>query len=279
MDPVLLLKAALIGVVEGITEFLPISSTAHIRLTQAATGFHDPGEMFAVVIQLGAILAVVVLFWRRLLDLALGVMRRDPAQLRFALGLGVACIPPVVFGLLLNDWLETHVFGAHELLIIALTMGIGGLIIILVERLRPPPRHADAATIPVMTCLGIGFMQVLAMIPGVSRSGASIIGGMCLGVDRKAATEFSFFLAIPIMAGGSLLKLRKHGHVLVEDPSMAAATAVGFIVSFVVALAAIRWLLRYVATNTFVPFAWYRIALGLLIGGLIAAGVIGAGVE
>lgn len=279
MDLALLAKAALIGVIEGVTEFLPISSTAHIRLTEALVGFHDPGEVFAVVIQLGAILAVVVLFWQRLLALAKGVITGDPVQRRFALGLAIACIPPGVLGLLLNKWLETHVFGPHELLIIALTAGIGGFIILAVERWRGMPRHLDAATIPVLTCLGIGLLQVLAMVPGVSRSGASIIGGMCLGVDRKAATEFSFFLAIPLMVGASAKKLKEHGHEVLGNGDMLAAVAVGFVVSFAVALVVIRWLLRYVSSNSFAPFAWYRIALGILIAALIVTGVMGAGIK
>lgn len=272
MDPASLLSAAIIGIVEGITEFLPISSTAHIRLAQLATGFQDRGETFAVVIQLGAILAVVAYFWRRLLALAAGCLRRDPASLRFAGGLVLAAIPPAVLGLLLNKWLETRVFGSHELAIIAITMVLGGVAILGIERWRPAPRHADVAALPPRTCLLIGFMQVLAMIPGVSRSGASIMGAMCIGVDRRAATEFSFFLAIPIMLGASLLKLVKHHEHVHGD--FAAAIAVGFAVSFVVALAVVHWLLRYVASNTFRPFAWYRLAAGLLIAALLAAGIV-----
>lgn len=272
MDPASLLSAALIGVIEGITEFLPISSTAHIRLAELATGFKDQGETFAVVIQLGAILAVVAYFWRRLLALCLGCLRRDPASLRFAGGLVLAAIPPAVLGLLLNKWLEEHVFGSWELAIIAATMAAGGLAILAIERWRPAPRHGDVATLPPRTCIAIGFMQVLAMVPGVSRSGASIMGAMCIGVERKAATEFSFFLAIPIMLGASVLKLAKHHDAVHGD--FAGAIAVGFLVSFVVALGVVHWLLRYVASNTFRPFAWYRLAAGLLIAALLAAGLV-----
>jgi undecaprenyl-diphosphatase len=272
MDPASLLSAALIGIIEGITEFLPISSTAHIRLAELATGFQDRGETFAVVIQLGAILAVVAYFWRRLAALTLGVARRDPASLRFAGGLGLAALPPAVLGLLLNRWLETHVFGAYELAIIAATMALGGLAILAIERWRPAPRYADSATLPPVTCLWIGFLQVLAMIPGVSRSGASIMGAMCLGVERRAATEFSFFLAIPIMLGASLLKLAKHHDQI--DGSFAGAIAIGFAVSFVVALGVVHWLLKYVASNTFRPFAWYRLAAGVVIALLLALAII-----
>ena len=267
--------AILIGIVEGITEFLPISSTAHIRLTEQALGFHDPGELFAVVIQLGAILAVVALYWRRLLDLVVGCVRRDRASLRFALSLIVAAVPVAVDGLLLNRWLETHVFGAFETVIIAATMVGGGFAILAIERWRPAPRHDDVAAIPWTTAIGIGLLQVLAMIPGVSRSGASILGAMCLGVDRKAATEFSFFLAIPIMVGASGLKLVKHRDQL--DGDRLLILGIGFAVSFVVALVVIRWLLRFVATRSFAPFAWYRIGLGAVIAALILAGVIAKG--
>ncbi len=272
MDPVSLLSAALIGIIEGLTEFLPISSTAHIRLAELATGFQDRGETFAVVIQLGAILAVIAYFWRRLAALTLGVLRRDPASLRFAGGLMLAMLPPGVIGYLLNSWLEQHVFGSHELAIVAATMAVGGLAILAIERWRPAPRHTEVATLPPMTCLWIGFLQVLAMVPGVSRSGASIMGAMCLGVERKAATEFSFFLAIPLMVGASALKLRKHASQI--DGPFAIAIAVGFIVSFIVALGVVHWLLRYVANNTFRPFAWYRLAAGLLIAVLLALAVI-----
>jgi len=272
MDPASLLSAAIIGIVEGITEFLPISSTAHIRLAELATGFHDKGQTFAVVIQLGAILAVVAYFWRRLTALVVGVLGRDPASLRFQGGLTIAALPPAVVGLLLNTWLEVHVFGAYGLAIIAATMAFCGLAILAIERWRPQPRYTDSATLPPRTCLWIGLMQVLAMIPGVSRSGASIMGAMCIGVERKAATEFSFFLAIPIMLGASCLKLAKHhDHV---HGAFAEAIAVGFIVSFVVALGVVHWLMKYVASHTFRPFAWYRLAAGLVIAVLLVAGLI-----
>jgi undecaprenyl-diphosphatase len=272
VDPASLLSAALIGIVEGLTEVLPISSTAHIRLTQLATGFQDRGETFAVVIQLGAILAVVAYFWRRLAALTLGVLRREPASLRFAWALLLAMLPPGLAGWALNNWLEQHVFGAYELAIIAVTMAVGGLAILAIERWRPQPRHSDSATLPPLTCLWIGFMQVLSMIPGVSRSGASIMGAMCLGVERKAATEFSFFLAIPLMLGASFLKLRKHQGEI--DTAFAGVIAVGFIVSFIVALGVVHWLLKYIAGNTFRPFAWYRLAAGVVIALLLALGLI-----
>lgn len=271
MDPATWLSVILIGMVEGLTEFLPISSTAHIRLAQFATGFTDQGETFAVVIQLGAILAVCAYFWRRIWTLAT-TLHSDPASRRYVFGLAVAALPAGVLGLTLNTWLETHVFGAWELGIIAATAALGGLAILAIERWRPVTHHADAQALPVATCLGIGCLQVLAMIPGVSRSGASILGAMCLGVGRQAATEFSFFLAIPIMLGASGLKLVKHHEAI--HGSFALEIAVGFAVSFVVALGVVHWLLKYVATHDFRLFAWYRLILGLVLAGLLAAGLI-----
>lgn len=270
MDPVLLAQAALLGVVEGLTEFLPISSTAHLRMAELALGFRDHGETFTVVIQLGAILAVVAYYWRRLAALALGALRGEASCWRFVAGLALAALPPAVLGLALNDWLEEAVFGAHEMAVIAATMLLGGLAILAIERWRPAPRHHDAWTLPPLTCLWIGLLQVLAMIPGVSRSGASIMGALCVGVERRAATEFSFFLAIPIMLGASGLKLAKHHQALHGD--FALALAVGFVVSFAVALAAVHWLLGFVAAHTFRPFAWYRIAAGALLLALLAVG-------
>ncbi len=272
MDPATLLSVVIIGIIEGLTEFLPISSTAHIRLAELATGFQDRGETFAVVIQLGAILAVVAYFWRRLAAVTIGVLRRDPASLRFTGALFLALLPPAILGYALNSWLEAHVFGAYELAIIAATMALGGLAILAIERWRPAPVHNDSASLPPATCLAIGFMQVLSMIPGVSRSGASIMGAMCLGVERKAATEFSFFLAIPLMLGASFLKLRKH-HGQIDEP-FAIAIAIGFAVSFAVALGVVHWLLKYVASHTFRPFAWYRLAAGVVIALLLALALI-----
>jgi len=270
MDLMYALKAAIIGVVEGLTEFLPISSTAHIVLTERALGFNDPGEVFGVTIQLGAILAVVVYFWRRLWAVA-STLHTSTASRRFVLGLMVASIPAAVLGLSLNKWLESHVFGDQVGWIIAVTSTLGGVAIILIERLQLTVRHSDSATLPLRTCLWIGVFQVMAMIPGVSRSGAGILGAMCLGVERKAATEFSFFLAIPIMVGASGLKLVKHRDALHGD--LLGALVIGFIVSFAVALLVVHWLLRYVATHRFTPFGWYRIIGGLILAGLLAAGI------
>ncbi|MBA2479638.1 MAG: undecaprenyl-diphosphate phosphatase [Planctomycetes bacterium] len=271
MDLVVAAKAAVIGIVEGLTEFLPISSTGHIIITERLLRFQDPNDVFAVVIQLGAILAVCWYYRARLWSVVAG-LRGDPASRRFAWSVTLAFLPAAVFGALLNDWLEVHVFDERALAVISATMIIGGILILLIERRTAKPAYVDSASLPWKTALGIGLFQVLAMIPGVSRSGASILGGMLIGVERKAATEFSFFLAIPIMMGASTLKLAKH------LPDLTAARmegiAVGFAVSFIVALAVVHWLLRFVAGHSFAGFGWYRIVAGLALAAALWLGWI-----
>lgn len=271
------LEAAIIGVVEGVTEFLPISSTGHIIVTQRALGFRDPGDLFAVVIQLGAILAVCWYFRERLWR-AVSRVGVDPAQRRFLGSVLLAFAPAAVGGFLLNDWLEEHVFGARGTAVIAIATLIGGALILLIESRQREPVHRDPQALPWRTALAIGMFQLLALIPGVSRSGASILGALLIGVERRAATEFSFFLAIPIMLGASTLKLVKHGAELHATATADAASrtsdvtyvtlAIGFVVSFAVALAVVHWLLRFVAGHSFKVFGWYRIVAGLA---LIAA--------
>ena len=263
-----LISAVVLGIIEGLTEFLPISSTGHLVVAERLLGFSDPGEVFAVVIQLGAILAVCVYFHAKMWRLTCGVVARDPAALRFLGNLVIAALPAAVVGLVLNQWMEAHLFTVE---VVATTMVLGGLAIIAIERRSRAPVHLDAATLPWTIALGVGCCQLLALVPGVSRSGSSILGGMLLGIDRRAATEFSFFLAIPIMLGASTLKLVKHRHDLTSD--RLAIIAVGFVVAFVVALAVVHWLIRYVSHRDFMPFAWYRIAAGLLLAVLLLTGV------
>jgi len=271
-----LIKAAVLGVIEGVTEFLPISSTGHLIVAQRLMGFSDPGEVFTVVIQLGAILAVCAYYHARLWRLARGTLAGDPAALRFIRNLLLATLPAAVVGLLVNRWLEENVFVASAVLaVVAVTMVLGGIAILLIERRSPAAiRYHEPADLPWRTAIGVGCCQLLALIPGVSRSGASILGGMLLGIDRRAATEFSFFLAIPIMVGASGLKLVKHYDEI--DGDRLGLIAVGFVVSFVVALAVVHWLIRYVSRRDFVPFAWYRIVAGLALAALILSGLLGA---
>jgi undecaprenyl-diphosphatase len=268
-----LVSAVVLGVIEGLTEFLPISSTGHLLVAGQALGFADPGEVFTVVIQLGAILAVCAYYHAKLWRLTRGVLRADRPALLFVRNLLLAALPAAVVGLLLNSWLEAHVFRpAVVLQVVAATMALGGVAIIAIERRSRSARFADPADLPWTTALGVGCCQLLAIIPGVSRSGASILGGMLLGIDRRAATEFSFFLAIPIMLGASGLKLVKHRHELGGERM--TIIAVGFVVSFVVALAVVHWLIRYVSRRDFVPFAWYRLAAGLALAALLVTGLL-----
>jgi undecaprenyl-diphosphatase len=274
VDVANLLKAAVIGIVEGLTEFIPVSSTGHIEVAKHLLHFDDPGEVFTFVIQLGAILAVLVACRERLGRLVRGVIARDPAETRFALIIAGASVPAAIAGLTLNKWLESHIFVESVVLhIIAASLVLGGLAILWIERHPVADRHRDAATMPWATAVAIGCWQLLAMLPGVSRSGATIMSALCLGVSRRAATEFSFFLAIPVMVGASGLKLVKHRDEIGAD--RLGEIAVGFVVSFVVAWAVVAWLLRYVATRDFTPFAWYRIAAGVILGVLLWTGAIG----
>ncbi len=274
MDLVEAAKAAVIGIVEGLTEFLPISSTGHIIVAERALAFRDPGEIFAVVIQLGAILAVCWYYRQRLWQVVRG-LGSDPAARRFAGSVVIASLPAAVIGALANHWLEEHVFKSIAVTVIATTMIVGGLAILLIEHRTPDERHRDASALPWTTALGIGLFQVLALIPGVSRSGASILGAMLIGVERKAATEFSFFLAIPIMFGATALKLVKHRHELTSGGI--ELIAIGFVVSFIVALLVVHWLLRFVSHHSFSGFGWYRIIAGGLLALLVWRGWIAAG--
>jgi undecaprenyl-diphosphatase len=261
MDLMLLLKAAVLGIVEGVTEFLPVSSTGHLILFQDWLGFTGPKEnVFIVFIQLGAILAVVWLYRAKLLAAA----RRpfsDPDSRRLILNLVLGTLPAVVIGLPTEKWIEAHLFRP---LPVALAFALGGVAILLIERRGRAPEVETLDRIPAARALGIGCVQVLAVLfPGASRSGATIMGGLCLGLSRTAATEFSFFLAIPAMAGASMIKLYKVRALL--SAADAPVFAVGFAVSFLCALAVIRGLLAYVSRRSFTPFAAYRIFFGVLL--------------
>jgi len=261
MDMVLLLKAAILGIVEGVTEFIPVSSTGHLILTQDWLGFTGRKEnAFIIFIQLGAILAVVWLYRRKFIDVLLN-LQRDARARRLVVNLVVGTLPAVAIGLPTEKWIEARLF--HPLPV-ALAFAVGGLAILWVERSRIRVEVASVDDIPWKKALGVGFFQVLAVLfPGTSRSGATIIGGMVLGLSRTAATEFSFFMAIPAMLGASVIKLWK-----VRDLVTAADIplfGVGFAVSFVFAALVIRGLLAYVSRRSFAPFAWYRIGFGALI--------------
>ncbi len=264
MDLVVLAKAAVMGIVEGLTEFLPISSTGHLILAGALLGMDDAkGKVFDIAIQTGAILAVIIIYWSKIRDTIVALPSQEQAQ-RFALNVLIAFVPAVVLGLLFGKAIKAHLFTP---VVVASAFIVGGFIILWAER-----RHARAATgarilsVDAMRpadALKVGLVQCLAMIPGTSRSGATIIGGMLLGLSRKAATDFSFFLAIPTLIGAGLYSLYKERALLaLSDLPM---FAVGLLFSFVSAWLCIRWLLRYIATHTFVGFAWYRIGFGVVV--------------
>ena len=249
------------GIVEGLTEFLPISSTGHLILAGSLLGFTgEKIKVFEIAIQTGAIFAVILVYWQRVRDTALGLGSQPQAR-AFALNVLIAFIPAVVLGLLFGKAIKAHLFTP---LVVASTFILGGFIILWVEqRATLRVRINEVEDMSPLDALKVGFVQCLGMIPGTSRSGATIIGGMLLGLSRKAATDFSFFLAIPTLTGAGVYSLWKERALL----SMADLPlfGVGFVVSFLSAWLCVRWLLKYIATHTFVAFAWYRIAFGLVV--------------
>jgi undecaprenyl-diphosphatase len=254
------LDAALLGVVQGLTEFLPISSTAHLLLGGKLLGFEDPGGVFTVMIQFGSILAVMWLYRAKIADVVRGLPSSAAAR-RFALMIVIAFIPAVVAGLFLADFVKGELYESPG--VIAFTFIAGGLAILAIERFRPTPSVFDAAETPLPRAFGVGLCQAVALVPGVSRSGATIMGGLLLRLDRAAAAEFSFFLAMPSLAGAfvhDLWQVRDH-----LAPERAAEIAIGFVMAFLAALVVVKPFLRYVTRAGFAPFAWYRIAAGLLI--------------
>ena len=275
MDPILLIKAAVMGVVEGLTEFLPVSSTGHLILAAALMDFSggpltpEKVKAFEISIQTGAILAIVLVYWQRLKHV-LGTLGSDRNARRFVLNVLIGFLPAVVVGLSFGKAVQAALFTP---LVVASTFILGGLIILWAERRKNVVvRVAEVEDMTPLDALKVGLVQCLAFVPGTSRSGATIIGGMLFGLSRKAATEFTFFLAIPTLIGAgaySLLKVR-HSLVAADLPLF----AVGFVMSFLAAWACVRWLLRYVATHNFNAFAWYRIGFGLLILATAYFGVV-----
>jgi undecaprenyl-diphosphatase len=252
--------AIILGIVEGLTEFLPISSTGHLIVAESLMDFGGKrAEVYAIFIQLGAILAVVWEYRVRLFRIAADLPRRREAR-RFAMSLFLAFLPAAVIGLLVHDTITRHLFSSFT---VAWALIAGAVLILVVESLPMKPRTTVAEQVSWKQALGIGFAQCLALWPGFSRSAATILGGLGLGLNRQAATEFSFFLAIPVMFAATFYDLFKNfEHLEVAD---AGWLSLSFVISFLVAWASIRWLLRFVATHSFRMFAWYRIGLGVLI--------------
>ena len=264
MDATTLLGAVFLGVVEGLTEFIPVSSTGHLILLVDLIGFRaPPGKTFEVVIQLGAVAAVCWADRKKLIGATLGA-RTDPEDRRFLLSILVALAPAIVIGAAIYPLLRSLLVP----LVVAIALIVGGFAILLIERVRPAPRHDAADSLPLGTALAIGVCQTLAMIPGVSRSGATIMGGLMLGVERRAATEFSFFLLAPTMVAASVYSLWKaRGELSLDD---GLVILVGFAAAFVAALFVVRRLIDFVGRHGFAPFAWYRIVVGGLMLAILA---------
>ncbi len=256
-----IINIILLGIVEGVTEFLPVSSTGHLILATKLLGYDAAKwEVFNIVIQLGAILAIVVLYWRTFWAVGAGVLKGDATAIRFVRNVVVAFLPAAVIGLAIHKRIEALLGNA---LVVAVALIVGGIAIIVVERLAPKGDIAGVANIPLSKVVGIGFLQCLAMVPGVSRSGATILGALALGVERRTAAEFSFFLAIPTMLGATTLELFKNRHELVSGHGVGlGAIGLGFVVAFIVALLVVRWFVGIVTRFGFQPFAYYRIIAG-----------------
>jgi len=257
---IVLLKAAILGVLQGLTEFLPISSSAHLVIGERLLHFSDPGSIFNTTIQLGSILAVMWLYRHRLMQMAAGLPSNAVEQ-RFAMMIVIAFIPAAVLGLLFSDFVKRVLYESAT--VIAVSFIVGGIVMLLVERFRPAPIVHDASITPVPRAFTIGVFQALALVPGVSRSGATIVGGLLMGLDRSAAAEFSFFLAMPTMAGAFVHEIWKVRHVL--GSGLGVEIAVGFVMAFLASLAVVKPFLRFVGRSGFGVFAWYRIAAGAAI--------------
>lgn len=254
----LMLAAVLLGIVEGLTEFLPVSSTGHLILATELLGYDAARwALFNIAIQPGAILAIVVLYWRTFMDVLRGLMRWEPSAVAFTRNLLLAFLPAVVLGLALGDYIDLLLENA---IVVAWALIVGGVAILLVERFARPVETGGVAAVTFRQSVMIGLIQCLAMIPGVSRSGATILGAMAYGIDRKTAAEFSFFLAVPTLAGATVLQMFKHRSEI--TPDALGLICIGFVVSFVVAYLVIKAFLAVVTRYGFAPFAWYRIIAG-----------------
>jgi undecaprenyl-diphosphatase len=257
MEHQTIVEALLLGLLEGLTEFIPVSSTGHILLAGHFLGFKSTGKAFEVLIQLGAILAILSVYfgrlWKMLTDLP-----SDPRTQRFVLGILVAFLPAAVIGALAHDFIKTVLFESPRL--ICLMLVIGGFVLLVVDRLALKPKYHDVMDFPLSLCLKIGFFQCLAMIPGTSRSGATIVGALLMGTDKRSAAEFSFFLAMPTMAGAFAYDLFKNRDIL--SAADLPIITVGFVAAFITAVIVVRYLLDYVSRHGFALFAWWRLIVG-----------------
>jgi undecaprenyl-diphosphatase len=249
--------AAFLGLLEGLTEFIPVSSTGHLLLAGHFLGFDSVGNTFEVVIQLGAVLAILTLYSARLITV-FAAAPSDPQARRFIWSVLLAFLPAVFIGVLAHDFIKTVLFETPML--IAVMLILGGIVLVFVDRIAPAPVHDDAMKLPIAMAIKIGFIQCLAMVPGVSRSGATIVGALMLGASKRAAAEFSFFLSMPTMAGAFAYDLYKNRDVL--DVSALGEIAVGFAMAFISAVLVVKWVLDYVSRHGYALFGWWRIAVG-----------------
>jgi undecaprenyl-diphosphatase len=251
--------AAVLGLIEGLTEFIPVSSTGHILLAGHFLGFHSPGRTFEVVIQLGAVLAILTVYAARLWRV-ISTIGTDPQALRFVVAVLIAFLPAVLVGVLGHDFIKRVLFESPRL--IAVMLILGGIILLLVDRFAPAPRHDAAMALPLNIALKIGLFQCLALVPGVSRSGATIVGALMMGVSKRAAAEFSFFLSMPTMGGAFAFDLVKNWDAL--DGAAMTDIGIGFACAFVTAVVVVRGLLDFISRHGYAPFGWWRIAVGTL---------------
>jgi undecaprenyl-diphosphatase len=264
-----LLKAAVLGALQGLTEFLPVSSTAHLLIGERLIGYHDEGGVFTVMIQLGSILAVMWLYREKILDVVTGLPTRPEAR-RFAFMVVAAALPALAAGALLSKFVKGVLYG--NLLVIAAAFIIGGIVMLIVEWRRPPADVHDVDRLPIGRAVWVGAWQALALIPGVSRSGGTIVAGMLMRIDRPTAAEFTFFLAMPTMAAAFAHDLVEARHNL--GSARGLEVAVGFVMAFIASAAVVRPFLNYVRRSGFGPFAWYRIVLGAAVLAALAGGAL-----
>ena len=250
----------ILGIIEGITEFLPVSSTGHILLAGHFLGFDSPGRTFEVLIQLGAILAIVAVYFQRLWGIARDAIARKPGALRFVLGVFLASFPAALAGVLLHDFIKSVIYETP--VVICVMLIVGGIILLYVDQLKLTPKYTDIYNYPPLLCLYIGLFQMLALVPGVSRSGATIVGSLLLGTDKRSAAEFTFFIALPIMTGAFGYDLYKNRDLITSE--LGFGIALGFAAAFVTAFFVVRLLLDFISRNGFSVFAYWRIFVGAL---------------
>ena len=251
---------AILGIIEGLTEFLPVSSTAHILLAGHFLGFNSPGRVFEVLIQFGAILAIAIVYFGRIVALLRDAIARKPGAWRFILGVVLASFPAAIAGVLLHDFIKTVIYETPVVFCVSLILG--GIVLLYVDQLKLTPKYTDISQFPPLLCLYIGLFQVLALIPGVSRSGATIVGSLLMGTDKRSAAEFTFWIAMPIMGGAFAYDLYKSKDYITSE--LGAAVIIGFVMAFVVAFFVVRYLLDYISKHGFAIFAYWRIFVGAI---------------